>query len=223
MTMKTQAPADTPRALRVLIADDHPVIRRGLREILEGAYGNVITGEATTSQEALDCVWKAHWDLVLLDITMPGRSGMDVLKEVRRSRPQLPVLILSVHDEEEYALRVIKAGAAGYVTKNKAPEVLLEAVGKVLGGGKYISPALAERLAAYLQGGERERPHEALSDREFEVMRLLASGKTVSAVAVQLALSVKTVSTYRTRIMEKMKMQTNADLTKYAMANSLID
>jgi two-component system, NarL family, invasion response regulator UvrY len=209
--------------IRVLIADDHAVVRRGLRQILEGAPGVTVAGEASTAPEVLALVEERRWDVVVLDLSLPGASGLDLLAEIKRRRPELPVLILTVHSEAQYAVRALRAGASGYLTKESAPEQLVEAVAKIDRGGKYVSAALAERLAFSLEKGADKAPHELLSDREYEVLRLLASGKTVSEVAGGLGLSVKTISTYRARILEKMDMRTNAELTHYAIRNRLVE
>lgn len=209
--------------MRVLIADDHAVVRRGLMEILEEEFPGVEFGQAADTPEALQQLRRHKWDVVMLDITMPGGSGLDVLRDSKSLHPNLPVLVLTMHPEEQYALRALKAGAAGYLTKEKAPEELITAVKTVLAGRKYVSASLAQDLASRLEA-DSERPiHEALSDREHEVMLMIASGKTVSQVAEELSLSVKTVSTYRARILKKMGMKTNADLTRYAMESKLLD
>jgi len=209
--------------ISILIADDHAIIRRGLREILTDELGALSWGEAENAQGALEQVRKRNWDLLILDIEMPGRSGIDVLGDLRALRPKLPILVLSVHPEERFAKRALKAGAAGYVNKEEAPAEVVKAVRKVLAGGRYVSPAFAERLAMDL-AVETDKPiDELLSDREFEVLHLIASGKTVSQIAEQLSLSVKTISTYRARILEKMGMKTNAELTHYAVRNNLAD
>ena len=180
-------------------------------------------GEAQNCQEVLELVRKQDWDIVVLDITMPGRGGLDVLKELKHEHPKLPVLMLSVHSEDQYAVRALKAHASGYLTKDSAPEELLNAIRKILRGGKYVSPSLAEKLAFDLET-ETEKPlHETLSDREYQVMLMIASGKTVSQIAVELSLSVKTIDTYRTRILEKMKMKTNAELMHYVIKNKLVE
>ncbi|WP_091059163.1 response regulator transcription factor [Opitutus sp. GAS368] len=209
--------------MKILIADDHAVVRQGLKQILADEFSRAAFGEAGTAQEAIAKVWEQEWDVVVLDITMPGRSGLEVLGEIRKSRPRLPVLVLSMHPEDQFALRMLKSGAAGYMTKESAPEALVGAIKKVLAGGRYVSPALAEQMAAYLGTDVQKPPHERLSDREFLVLRLIASGKTVSQIADQLALSVKTISTYRARILEKMLMQSNAELTHYAIQNRLVE
>ena len=211
------------RPRRILIADDHAVVRRGLREILEGEFKEAKFGEAQTAPEALAQVLKNDWDIVVLDITMPGGSGLQVLKDIKNARPKLPVLMLSMHPEDQYAVRTLKAGAAGYLTKETAPEELVSAVKMALAGQKYVSKSLAEGLAFRLANDYEGPLHEELSDREHQVMVMLASGKAVSEIAEELSLSVKTVSTYRSRILGKMKMKTNADLTRYAMENKLVE
>jgi two-component system invasion response regulator UvrY len=207
----------------VLIADDHAILRRGLKEILEDDLKDAIYGEAGNAQQVLAEVQRYEWDLVILDITMPGRSGLDLLRDLKQLRPDLPVLVLSMHPEDQYAKRVLKAGAAGYMNKETAPKELVKAVGKVLSGGRYVSAALAEKLASDLSADTERLSHERLSDREFEVLRMIASGKTISQIAEELHLSVTTVSTHRARILEKMGMANNAELMRYAMRNALID
>jgi DNA-binding NarL/FixJ family response regulator len=209
--------------IKVLIADDHAVVRRGLRQILTEEADMLVGGEAGSVQEVRDLVRQHRFDVVVLDINMPGGSGMDLLAELRRERPETRVLVLTVYPEEQYAVRAIKAGAAGFLTKESAPEKLIEAVRKIASGGRYVSPELAETLASLLAGEANGPPHERLSDREFEVFRSLASGKTVSQIAQELTLSVKTVSTHRTRILKKMDMHNNAELTHYAVKSRLID
>lgn len=204
------------------MADDHAVVRHGLKQILTEAFQRATYGEARNAQEALDLVWKQDWDVVVLDVTMPGRSGLDVLREIKKSKPRLPVLVLSMHAENQFAVRVLKSGASGYITKESAPEVLVAAVEKVLAGGRYVSNALAENLAASLSVPQRS-PQEKLSDREFQVLRLIASGKMVTDIARELSLSVKTISTYRARILEKMGMKNNAELMHYAIQNRLVE
>lgn len=208
---------------RVLIADDHEVVRRGLKQILEDALGKVKPWEATTSQEAIELVMKQPFDLVLLDINMPGRSGLEVLQEIMRLRPKTPVLVLSVAPEEDYALRCLKLGAAGYLSKRSAADELLTAVNKAMAGGKYVTPALAEKLAGALAGDAPEEPHTTLSNRELEVLRLIAAGKTIKEIAAELALSEKTVATYRARLSEKMRLATNVELARYAIQHHLTD
>jgi two-component system, NarL family, invasion response regulator UvrY len=209
--------------IKVLIADDHPVVRQGLKQILADEPDFTVVGEASHAQELLEQMRKYDCDVVVLDITMPGRGGLDVLKQLRHERPKLPVLILSIHPEDQFGLRVLKAGAAGYMTKESAPDELVKAIRKVFGGGKYLTPSLAELIAFDLDHDTKKPLHETLSDREYQVMCLFASGKTVSDVSREVSLSPKTISTYRTRILEKMKMKTNAELTHYAIKNRLVD
>lgn len=209
--------------IKILIVDDHAVVRDGVKKIFEELHGAASFGEAAGAAEALELARERDWDVVLLDLSLGGRSGLEVLRGLKQLRPKLPVLILSMYTEEQYARRAFKAGAAGYVTKDSPREELLRAVRKVTAGGRYVSPTLAEQLVADLERGTDRPPHEALSDREFEVMLLIASGKTVSEIAAQLSLSDKTVSTYRARILAKMDMKTNAELTRYAIQNDLVD
>jgi DNA-binding NarL/FixJ family response regulator len=209
--------------IRILIADDHPIVRAGLRQIILEAADMVVAAEASDGHEVLAKVRQADFDVVLLDLTIPGLSGLDVLKQVKIEKPNLRVLILSVHPEDQYAVRVLRAGAWGYVTKASAPEQLIAAIRKVHEGRRYVSPVLAEQLAEHLEPGAATMPHESLSDREYQVLCLLASGKTATEIAATLVLSVKTVSTYRSRILEKMGMRTNAELTHYAIQNRLVD
>jgi two-component system, NarL family, invasion response regulator UvrY len=209
--------------MRILIADDHAVVRRGLQQILADEFPKAAFGEATNGTEVLDQISKGKWDLLLMDVTMPGRSGPEILKEVKRLRPGLPVLVLSIHPEDQFAVRVLKAGAAGYMTKEAAPEELAGAVKKALAGGRYVSAFLAEKLATGLAAETASHPHEALSDREFQVLRMTGAGKTVKQIASELCLSVKTVSTYRVRILEKMQMKNSAELTRYAIENHLAE
>jgi DNA-binding NarL/FixJ family response regulator len=209
--------------MRVLIADDHAVFRRGLRETLSETFSKLTFGEAKTAQEAVDCVKRQDWEIVILDISMPGKSGLDILDDLKRLRPRLPVLLLSMHPEEQYARRALKGGAAGYLTKESVPEELKLAVRRVLAGGRYVSSAMAERLAYDLREGGDKPAHELLSDREFQVLRMIASGKTVKQIASEISLSVKTVSTYRTRILEKTGMKTTAELIRYALQSNLVD
>lgn len=209
--------------LKVLIADDHPVVRRGLRELIEEAFGTVKIEEAGTGQDVLDLVQQGHWDILVLDINLPDQSGLEVLKALKTSYPQLPVIILSMYPENQYAVRAFRAGAAGYLTKESAPEELGKAMKKALAGGRYVSAAVAERLAVDLHDLSTRAAHERLSDREFEVLRLLARGKTVSDIGGEIALSVKTVSTYRARILEKLQLRTTAELIRYAVDHHLTD
>jgi two-component system invasion response regulator UvrY len=209
--------------IRALIADDHAVVRQGLKQILGDTPEMVVAGEATTGQEVLDKIRAETWDVVVLDISMPDRSGLDVLKQLRSERPKLPVLVLSMHSEDQYAVRVLKAGASGYLTKDSAPDELVKAIRKVVSGGRYVSSFLAEKLAFEIGTDSSRLPHETLSDREFQVLRLIAAGESVTEIAAELCLSVKTVSTYRARMLEKMNLGTTAELIHYAMQNHLID
>ncbi len=209
--------------LKILIADDHPVFRRGLKQIIAETTDMVVAGEATNGWEVLSKVRTGDYDLVLLDISMPGKDGMDVLTQLKNERPALLVLMVSMHPEEQYAVRALKAGASGYLTKESAPDELIVAIRKVSTGRKYVSSALAERLAALLQEDAEVLPHEALSRREYQVMCMIASGKTLKEIAGELSLSIKTISTYRSRILEKMKKNNNAELTRYAINNRLVD
>jgi len=209
--------------IRILITDDHPVLRRGLKEILMEELEGATCGEAGNAQELISEVQTEDWDLVILDLTMPGRSGLDVLRDLRTLRPKIPVLVLSMHPEDQLGKRVLKAGASGYMNKESAPKELIKAVRKVLEGSVYVSPALAERLALDLRENAARPLHETLSEREFEVLRMLASGKTVTEIAVDLHLSVPTVSTHRAHILEKMNMTTTAALIRYAVDNRLVD
>ena len=198
------------------------MVRQGLKLILADHFPRAVFGEARNAHEALTLVWKEKWDVVVLDITLPGRSGLEVLKEIKHSRPTLPVLILSMHPEDQFAVRILKAGAAGYLTKESAGEELVGAIKKVVAGGRYISQSLAERMASYLNMDVQKAPHERLSDREFLILRMIASGKSVGRIAKELALSVSTVSTYRTRILRKMDMENNAEVTHYAVQQGLV-
>ncbi len=208
--------------IKILIADDHPIVRRGLKEIVSEEPDMTVGGEAQNSREAVALMRKQKWDVLILDITMPDGDGLEVLKQVKRECPKLPVLVLSVHSEDQYAVRILRSGGAGYMTKESAPEELVKAIRKVVAGGKYISPLLAEKLAFDLESGDK-LTHEALSNREFQVMLMIATGKKLKQVAEELFLSVETVSTYRARILKKMRMKTNAELTHYAIKNKLID
>lgn len=213
----------TAEPVRILIVDDHSIIRQGLRQLLAEEFTNATFGEANNGNEALDQIWKQPWDVVLLDITMPGKGGLDVLKQLVSAHPNMAVLVLSMHPEDQYAVRVLKTGAAGYITKNTASEEVVGAVKKVLAGGRYVSSSLAENLAASLNAPLETPRHEILSDREYQVLRLIAMGKSVKEIGFELSLSVKTISTYRTRIMEKMQLKTNADIIRYAVHQRLVD
>jgi DNA-binding NarL/FixJ family response regulator len=209
--------------MRVLIADDHAVFRRGLKETISEAFPKVTFGEAKSALETLEDVRLQNWDIVILDISMPGKSGLDILSDLKRLRPKVPILLLSMHPEEQYARRALKAGASGYLTKESVPEELQRAVRRIVAGGRYVSATLAEKLAADLRNGVDVPVHELLSDREFQVLRMIASGKTVKQIADEIALSVKTVSTYRARILEKTGMRTTAELIRYAFQAQLVD
>lgn len=211
-----------PARIRIFIADDHPIVRQGLRRIVEEDPGMAIAGEAGDAAALLAALQSTAADLVLLDVSMPGGPFLETLKELRARHPTVRVLALSVHPEDQWAVRALRAGASGYLTKDHSPDQLLEAIRRVYRGGKYVSPALAERLAEQLDGGAERAPHELLSDREFEVMRRLGNGLTITQIASELALSAKTVSTYRARILEKMAVESNADLVRYAARYGLI-
>lgn len=208
--------------MRILIADDHAIVRRGLSEILLEEYPSALVEEVGDADTLLNRALAGHWDIVISDLMMPGRSVLEVLQQIKQHAPQLPVLILSIFPEEQYATRVLKAGASGYINKDAAPTELVKAVQRILQGRKYITPNIAEMLASDLTLTTDKAPHELLSDREFHVMKLLAEGKTISDIAEMLSLSPTTISTYRARIMEKMKMKANAELARYALENRLI-
>lgn len=208
--------------IRILVADDHPIVRKGLKQIIEETSDITVEDEAGDGYEVLEKIQKNNFDVVLLDISMPGMNGLDVLKQIKTIKSNLPVMILSMHPEEQYAIRILKAGASGYLTKESAPEELVKAIRKVANRGKYVSSSLAEKLVFDLSS-DNKMAHETLSDREFQVMYMIASGKTVSVIADELSLSVKTVSTYRARILDKMGLKSNAELTRYAFENNLID
>jgi two-component system invasion response regulator UvrY len=208
---------------KILIVDDHDVVREGVKRILNEKDGTTVFGEAGSFSDALRLVREQDWDVAVLDLSLGDRSGLELLQQVKQIRPRLPVLILSMHSEEQYARRAFKAGAAGYITKDSPRSELVKALDKVIAGGRYFSEALAEILIVDLERGTNRQLHETLSDREFEVLRLIASGKTVSEIADLLALSDSTISTYRARILEKTGMKTNAELTRYAIQNKLVD
>jgi len=215
--------AAPPTVTRILVADDHAIFRKGLRETLRNEFPKATFGEARTADEALDHIREKEWDLVVLDISMPGRTGLEVLKDIKFVRPQMPILILSMYPEEQFARRALRAGASGYLTKESVPEELTEAVRKVLHGGRYVSVGLAERLASDL-GRRSDAPlHERLSDREFQVLRMIASGMTVKDIAERLEVSVKTVSTYRARVLLKTGLRSTADLVRYAVQSGLVN
>ncbi len=209
-------------AVRILVVDDHPSFRRGVKDILEEGFDGAKMAECGNAQEMLDRIREAKYDLVVMDISMPGRSGPEVLKELKQLAPNVPVLILSMHPEDQYAIRMFKAGAAGYLTKASAPEELVQAAKKVMAGGQYVSASVGEALAMTVRTGVDKMPHERLSDREYEVLCLIASGKTVSDIAEEVHLSVTTISTYRARILDKMNLKNNAELTRYAMQHGLV-
>jgi len=209
--------------LRVLVADDHEVVRKGLMKVLAETLQPVKVDEARDGTEAVGKAWKGAYDLVVLDLKMPGKSGLDALKEIKQHRPKLPVVILSMHPEEQFAIRAMRAGASGYLTKESAGDELVLAIRKALKGEKYISSSLAEILAGQLDSDPDKPPHETLSDREYQVMLLIASGKPVGVIARELKLSVKTVSSYRANILLKTRMKNNAEITHYAIQNKLVD
>ena len=210
------------KKIKILIADAHPIVRAGFKQVIADTPDMLVADEAGNGQEVLNLIGKKDYDLVLLDISMPGRSGLEILKDLKSEKPKLPVLILSIYPEEQYAVRALRAGASGYMTKASAANELIAAIRKISAGGKYISASLAEKLAFYLDGDATRPPHETLSDREYQVMLMIASGKTVTEIADELCLSVKTISTYRTHILEKMKMKNNAEITLYAVQNKLV-
>jgi two-component system invasion response regulator UvrY len=208
--------------IKVCVVDDHAVVREGLKRIICENEGMTVTAEANDAIEAIRVIQNEPPDVVLLDITLPNKSGLDVLKHLHSESPRLPVLVLSMHSEEQYAVRVLRAGAAGYLTKESAPARLVQAIRKVVRGGKYISPTVAERLVYDLNSSGKP-PHESLSDREYQVLCMIGSGQTVTMIAAELGLSVKTISTYRTRILEKCGLKNTAELTRYAIKEGLVD
>ena len=203
--------------IKILVADDHAVVREGLKQIVRETSDMVVTGEAADGREVLRLIREHAWDVVLLDIAMPGRSGLDILKELKAEEPRLPVLMLSMYPEEQYAVRALKAGASGYLTKESVPDELISAIRKVSAGGKYVSSSLAEKLAYDLETDAERPAHETLSDREYQVMCMIARGETLRNIADKLCLSIKTISTYRSRILEKMCMKNNAEIMRYAI------
>jgi len=209
--------------IRILIADDHAIVREGLKQIISEIPDMIVADEASSGHEVLNKVFKNHYDVVVLDITMPGRGGLDVLKLIKAQKPKLPILVLSVHPEEQYAVRTLKAGASGYLTKESAPDELILAIRKISVGKKYVSSSLAEKLALELEIDVGKPIHETLSDREYQVMCMITSGRTAKDIAEELFLSEKTISTYRARILEKMKMKSNIELTHYAIKHGLVE
>lgn len=209
--------------IKILIADDHAIVREGLKQIVADTPDIVVAAEAASGPEALDLVARNDWDVVVLDIAMPGRGGLDALKQIRSLKPHLAVLMLTMHPEKQYAVRALKAGAAGYLTKESAPAELTAAIRKVAAGGRYLSNSLAEKLAFNLEIETERLPHERLSDREYQVMAMIASGKTPTEIADHLCLSVKTISTYRSRILEKMAMKTSAEIMSYGIKHGLVE
>jgi two-component system, NarL family, invasion response regulator UvrY len=209
--------------IRILISDDHAIVREGIKQILADTDDLVVAGEATNGHEVIEHVRREDWGMVLLDLAMPGKDGLETLKEIKREKPKLPVLVLSIYPEEQYAVRALKAGASGYLTKESAPEELIAAIRKVSQGGKYISSSLAEKLASHLEVAADKPVQETLSDREYQVMLMIASGKTVKEIADEMYLSVKTVSTYRVRALSKMGMKNNSEFTYYAIKYGLIE
>jgi len=208
--------------MKILLVDDHQVVRQGLKQMLADEYPKAAFGEAGTAAEAVQAIHRQKWDLVLLDLNLPGRGGLDALGDFKAAQPLLPVLVLSMHPEAEFAVQALRAGAAGYLTKQSAAEELLAAVQQALEGGRYITASLAEKLAADVAGDNRQLPHEELSPREFETLRRLATGHSVKEISSSLGLSSKTVSTYRARVLEKLKLRTTVDLARYAMEHGLV-
>jgi two-component system, NarL family, invasion response regulator UvrY len=209
---------------RILLVDDHPVVRQGIRQVLTDAFSPAQVGEASTAEEGMTEIKGGQWDLLVLDLSLPGTSGLDLLKDLRRERPTLPVLVLSMHSADQFARRAINAGASGYLAKDSSPTELVKAVGEVIAGRRYLNPAVIDEMVGGNLLPERaQRPHETLSDREYQVLRMIASGLTVSQVAARLSLSVKTVSTYRARVLEKMSMKTTAELMHYGIQQGLVD
>lgn len=211
------------KTIKIVIADDHAIVREGLKQILADTRDMVVSGQADNGADAIKLVRKGNCDVVLLDISMPDRSGIEVLKQIKKEMPAVAVLMLSMHREDQYAIRSLKAGAAGYLTKQSAPDQLVEAIRQVAGGRKYVSPALAQELANQVGEDREAAPHEGLSDREYQTLIMIASGKTVSDIAAELSLSVKTISMYRSRLLQKMKLRHNAELTHYAIKNNLVE
>jgi two-component system, NarL family, invasion response regulator UvrY len=215
--------ASVPAAMRIMLVDDHPIVRRGVTDILAAAFPQATIEQVGSGSEAMTLTRNQEWDIIILDLTLPDGSGLDVLKRIREMQSRLPVLILSMHTADQFARRAIAAGASGYLTKDTADEELVVAVTRLIRGGKYFGPQVLEHVVIGLHPDRDERPHERLSDREYQVLRMIGSGKTVSEIAAELALSVKTISTYRARVLEKMDMRTNAELTHYVVRHGLLD
>ena len=209
--------------IRVLIIDDHEVVRRGLKQVFSDEFSKLKIGEAENSRTALELITTEDWDIVLLDINIPGRNGLEVLSEIKRLRPRTPVLVVSAYPEEEFAIRALKLGASGYLNKSSASDEMLVAANKVMAGGKYVTAVLAEKLASALGGDVQQSPHESLSSRELQILQMIAKGRTIKEIAAELALSEKTIGTYRSRLSKKMGLATNVDLTRYALKNQLAD
>ncbi len=209
--------------IRIIIADDHIIIRAGIKQLIEGAHDMKVCGEASDGQKLIDEIKKNHYDVIIIDISMPGRNGIEIIKQIRASGDKTPVLALSYYPEDQFAVRVLKAGACGYMNKDVEPEELIEAIYKVARGGTYVSPAIAEKIACSMNMTVPDSPHESLTDREYEVFLKIGAGKSVSDIANELFLSVKTVSTYRSRIIDKMNLKNNAEITYYAIKNDLIE
>jgi DNA-binding NarL/FixJ family response regulator len=208
--------------IRVFIADDHGIVRKGMKQILSRTADIEVAGEASTGQEALEKIWANNFDVVILDISLPGRNGLEILKQIKSQQPKLPVLILSMYPEDQYAVRVLKAGAAGYLTKESDKSELIEAIRRIAQGKKYITPELAERLADELKPGADKAPHDRLSDREYHLLCLIAKGKNTKEIAAELSLSIKTIGTHRASLLDKMEMKSNAELTHYAIQHKLV-
>jgi DNA-binding NarL/FixJ family response regulator len=209
--------------IRILITDDHAIVRQGLKQILSAMPDLTVAGEAADGHEALARIRSENFDVALLDVSMPGMSGIELIKRIKAERPRLPILVLSMHKEQQFALRALKAGAAGYLTKESAPELLVSAIRKIAGGGRFITPELAEHLAASVDPFSQRTASDALSDREFQVLRMIVAGRALSDIAAELSLSIKTVSTHKTRIMKKLGVETNVELLQYALRHGLSD
>jgi two-component system, NarL family, invasion response regulator UvrY len=223
LPQQPELPLQDPQALSILLVDDHSIVRNGLKEILASKFPNARFGEGRDAREALEQVAQRPWTLVLLDISIPGQSGLEVLKQMKVLRPETKVLVFTMHPENQYALRALKAGACGYLTKENAVTTVVEAVTKVLQGGKFVSPALAEMLVSGLHGPAEKALYEGLSDREYQVLRMLGLGRSVKEIGFELSLSVKTVSTYRIRVLKKLGLKSNADVIRYALREKLVE